>query len=93
MTRLARVERVIGCYSGAMLDPEDLVGGEWADWYRLTPAERWLESERLWIAYLSMGGTLDPEPDTQSPFFDPVAARPGSPDGRPGVRVLRRGGV
>jgi hypothetical protein len=77
----------------SMIDPEELVGGEWADWYRLSPAERWLESERLWIAYLAMGGTLDPEPDTQSPFFDPNSSCSGAPHGRPSLRVLRRGGV
>jgi hypothetical protein len=76
-----------------MKDPEDLVEGEWADWYRLTPVERWLESERLWIDYLALGGSLDPEPDSQSPFHDPSAPRPDAPHGWPGVRVLRRGGV
>jgi hypothetical protein len=76
-----------------MIDPEELVGPEWAAWYRLTPAERWRESELLWITYLSLGGSLDPEPDTQSPFFDPHAPRAGAPDGWTGVRVLRRGGV
>ena len=58
-----------------MIQPEDLVEGEWADWYRLTPLERWHESQRLWEIYLGMGGSLDPEPDTQSPFFDARAAR------------------
>jgi len=29
----------------SMMQPEALVGGEWAEWYRLTPAQRWLESE------------------------------------------------
>jgi hypothetical protein len=53
-----------------MIQPEELVGGEWAEWYRLTPAQRWLESEKLWQTYLALGGSLDPEPDTQSPFFD-----------------------
>src|SRR6266404_8298765 len=57
-----------------MIQPEELVGGEWADWYRLTPVQRWLESEKLWQTYLALGGSLDPEPDTQSPFFDPHAA-------------------
>jgi len=47
----------------------DAVGEEWMEWYRLTPAERWRESAQLWEAYLAMGGSLDPEPDTQSPFF------------------------
>jgi len=53
-----------------MIQPEKLVGGEWAEWYRLTPVQRWLESEKLWQTYLALGGSLDPEPDTQSPFFD-----------------------
>ena len=53
-----------------MIQAEELVGGEWAEWYRLTPVQRWLESEKLWQTYLALGGSLDPEPDTQSPFFD-----------------------
>jgi hypothetical protein len=76
-----------------MLEPEDVVEGEWADWYRLTPLERWRESEKLWEIYLSLGGSLDPEPDTQSPFFDAEEWRALSADGRPGLRVLRRGGI
>jgi len=73
-----------------MISAEELVGEEWAEWYRLTPAERWRESEKLWQIYLALGGSLDPEPDTQNPFFDTAA--PGSRliDGRPGVRVIRR---
>jgi hypothetical protein len=54
---------------------EEIAGGEWAEWYFLTPQERWQESEKLWQIYLSMGGSLDPEPDTQSPFFDPAEWR------------------
>jgi hypothetical protein len=79
-----------------MSDPDDLDpldGGEWTDWYRLSPIERWLESERLWVAYLECGGSLDPEPDSQSPFFDPDAPGASAPDGRSGVRLLRRSGV
>src|SRR5262245_19606156 len=52
------------------IDLEALVGAEWAEWYRMTPAERWVETEKLWRVYLEMGGSLDPEPDPQSPFFD-----------------------
>ncbi len=76
-----------------MIDAEKLVGAEWAEWYLLTPLERWRESQKLWEVYLSLGGSLDPEPDTQSPFFD--AEAPGSrlADGRPGVRIVRRGGI
>lgn len=76
-----------------MIQPEDLVGEEWAEWYRLTPVERWLESEKLWQIYLALGGSLDPEPDTQSPFFDAQTPRPSAPRARPGVRVIRRRGV
>jgi hypothetical protein len=75
------------------LEPEDICEPEWAAWYRLTPAERWLESGRLWATYLSLGGSLDPEPDTQSPFYD--ANAPGSlpAHGGAGVHRLRRRGV
>lgn len=75
------------------VDPESLVGPEWAEWYRLTPAQRWLESEKLWQTFKDLGGSLDPKPDSQSPFFD--AGMPGqrAPHGRSGVRVLRRSGV
>lgn len=72
---------------------EEMVGAEWAEWYFLTPQERWAESMKLWDIYLSMGGTLDPEPDTQSPFFDAEEWRALYGHGRPGVRVVRRGGV
>ena len=76
-----------------MVQPEELVDAEWAEWYRLSPAERWLHSERLWEAFLLLGGSLDPEPDTQSPFFDSRETRPRPAHGWPGVRVVRRGGV
>jgi len=58
-----------------MIQPEQLVEAEWAEWYRLTPVQRWLESEKLWQTYLALGGSLDPEPDTQSPYFDLKVAR------------------
>ena len=76
-----------------MIQTEHLVEDEWVEWYRLTPVQRWLESEKLWQTYLALGGSLDPEPDTQSPFYDGSAPGPRPVDGRPGVRVLRRGGV
>lgn len=81
------------CYSYSMIQPEVLVGGEWADWYRLTPVQRWLESEKLWQTYLALGGSLDPELDTQSPFFDARAPRPCPAHGRSSVRVLRHSRV
>ena len=72
----------------SMISAEELVGAEWAEWYRLTPVQRWQESEKLWQTYLALGGSLDPEPDTQSPFFDASAARSRPAHGRTGVRVL-----
>ena len=63
-----------------MVDLEEPVGAEWAEWYRLTPVQRWLESEKLWQIYLALGGSLDPEPDTQSPFYDPQALSPRPAD-------------
>ncbi len=72
-----------------MIQPEQLVEGEWAEWYRLTPAHRWLESEKLWQTYLALGGSLDPEPDTQSPFFDPKGARQTSPKQRKIEQTVR----
>jgi len=69
------------------------VGAEWGEWYLLTPAERWLENERLWEMFLMLGGSLDPEPDTQSPFFDSRASRPRAAHGWAGVRLVRRSGV
>jgi hypothetical protein len=75
------------------LDVEDLVGEEWSEWYRLTPAERWRETEFLWGMFLALGGTLDPEPDLQSPFFDPTERHPSPADGRASVHTVRRSGV
>lgn len=66
---------------------------EWEEWYRLTPLQRWEESQKLWPTYLALGGSLDPEPDSQSPFDDPETWRQSAAHGRPGVRVLRRRGV
>ncbi len=65
----------------------------WEEWYCLSPMERWNESTKLWQFYLRVGGSLDPEPDSQSPFdaFVPRGSAPA--DGRSGLRVLRRGGV
>ena len=47
----------------------DSVGEEWMEWYRMTPEERWQATGQLWEVFAAMGGNLDPEPDTQSPFY------------------------
>jgi hypothetical protein len=36
------------------LSPEALVGEEWAEWYRITPQERFAESMKLWDTYLEL---------------------------------------
>lgn len=53
---------------------EEVCSGEWLEWYRLSPLERLRESQKMWAAYLALGGSFDPEPDTQSPFYDPESA-------------------
>jgi hypothetical protein len=60
------------------------------EWWMLTPARRFAESERLWATYLALGGSLEPEPDWQSPFYFPDTPRARAADGRPGVHSLRR---
>lgn len=42
---------------------------EVSDWYRMSPAERFMESQKLWEVFILFGGSYDPEPDTQSPFY------------------------
>jgi len=64
---------------------------EWQEWLELTPIERFRQSEKLFAQYLAMGGSLDPDPDPTSPFYDPDEWRPGVAYGRAGLRVLRRG--
>ena len=38
------------------------------EWLGLTPAQRIRETTKLWKLYIALGGSLDPEPDPQSPF-------------------------
>jgi hypothetical protein len=76
-----------------MIEIDDICEPEWADWYRMSPEERWNQSALLWHRYVEMGGSLDPEPDTQSPFYDPETSGRPPAAGRPGVRVVRRSGV
>ena len=77
----------------SMIEAEDICEPEWAEWYRMTPQQRWEATERMWADYLALGGSLEPEPDMDSPFFDAETSRPMPLDGRPGVRVIRRSGV
>ena len=78
------------------MEPEDLWPDEWVAWFRLTPQERWEETAKLWQIYLTLGGSLDPEPDTQSPFNDlyyPKESNTRSVNERPGIQITRRSGV
>ena len=38
------------------------------DWYEMSEVERFVQSQKLWEVFVLLGGTYDPEPDTQSPF-------------------------
>jgi hypothetical protein len=58
-------------------------------WYLLSPQKRFAESQRLWVNFLALGGTCDPEPDPQSPFYVPASEGSGAPDGRTGVHSVR----
>ncbi len=46
----------------------ELIDEETLNWYCLSPAERFTESQKLWEVFVLFGGQNDPEPDTQSPF-------------------------
>src|SRR5687768_544696 len=76
-----------------MVQPEDIYEPEWVEWFRMSPDQRWAESSKLWEFYLEAGGSLDPEPDPQSPFFFSEDFRASPANGRAGVRVLRSCGV
>ncbi len=39
------------------------------EWVSLTPTQRIKETTKLWQLYFALGGSLDPEPDPQSPFY------------------------
>ncbi len=70
---LARRERVFlsGTESLALAH---ICSEEWLDWYRLSPWERLSESQKMWPTFLALGGSLDPEPETQSPFYSSEGA-------------------
>src|SRR5436190_1341715 len=65
-------------------DPEVL------EWWDLTPAQRFEESSRLWATFLALGGSLDPEPDSQSPFYFANESSAHVADGGPGLHSVRR---
>jgi hypothetical protein len=62
-------------------------------WQQLSMQERWRESMNLWQVYLTMGGSLDPEPDSHSPFYFDDEPTPETADGLPDLPVMRHGPV
>lgn len=40
-----------------------------SEWLSFTPAQRLIETTKLWEFYIALGGSLEPEPDPQSPFY------------------------
>ncbi len=52
-----------------MADVEDFIEPEWLDWYSKSPEERFLESQKLMLHYVGMGGSLAPDIDHESPFW------------------------
>lgn len=79
--------------SAASFDPEDIFDLEFIEWNRLTPQERFAESAVLFLHYLAMGGSLDPEPDSQSPFYFPDMWGKEFTHGGAGLHFIRRSGV
>jgi hypothetical protein len=57
------------CTIRRMIDLSEIVEPEWLDWYRKTPQERLLATGEAWSNYLELGGSLEPDADSQSPFW------------------------
>ncbi len=76
-----------------LIDPSDLYPPDVVEWMDLSPAQRLFESAKLWDLYKLYGGSFEPDPDPQSPFFDPEAPNSRATDGGTGLRVIRRSGV
>lgn len=72
---------------------ERCIDEEVLEWYRMSPQERWDESMRLWDTFFLLGGRLDPEPASQSPFHVASAWDRVPADGRSSLRSVRRSGV
>lgn len=44
---------------------ETIIDGETLDWYKMSPAGRFTESQKLWEVFILLGGSYEPEPDSQ----------------------------
>ena len=47
----------------------DSIESKWLEIYRMTPEQRWARATDIRTQYLAMGGTLEPDPDPQCPFW------------------------
>lgn len=73
---MSKIEQVVSIEIRSFLTDEERIAilefasldAEVLDWYTLSPAERFIESQKLWEVFILFGGNYDPEPDTQSPF-------------------------
>jgi hypothetical protein len=72
------------------MEAQWVIDEEWLDWYKLSPEQRWAETKKLWDFYLSLGGELDPEPDSQSPFDTHFAQGALTPHGGTSMCDVRR---
>ena len=72
------------------VDPLTLYPPDFLEWIALTPAERAVRTGELWRIYLAYGGSLDPDPDPQSPFFDSEAPNSSVAHGGTSLRIVRR---
>ena len=63
---------------------------DFVEWMELTLAERLVRTAQIWDIYIAYGGSFDPDPDPQSPFFDSETQSSGSANGRSGLRLVRR---
>ena len=72
---------------------DGLFDEEWVEWYKMTPAQRWAETQKLWDFYIKIGGSLDPESDTQSPFHTAYSQGKISSNRQLGLHILRRSRV
>ena len=60
------------------------------EWLSFTPAQRIMESGKLWKLYLLLGGSFEPESDSQSPFnFQEIQSKKPS-NRRSSMHSLRR---
>ena len=87
---IARMQKEDPGKTDADIDLSLFLNEEQAEWAKLTPQERYIESCKLWSTYLALGGSLDPEPDSQSPFNFPEFECAVPADGRSGVHFVRR---